>query len=513
MSTLVDTSLLGKLLQVFEYIGEAVEADGSNRAVVLAKQAQHLTAIIRRDTGKLAIGDVTAALKLLKSPICPFDAIQSKDMRAAIDAAGAPDADASGAAVTFRKHTKCQEFVAIEHYLTSQRWDVILDPDTVIETIIEVVSNVCHEIGCDHPSPKPSQMWMTAFIHAVNGRLFSPDEAYVTLRKFREQIHHQRRQSKPGSPSGILKFDATGALFAQTYPAAFPFAPPVQSQIPRELIEQALGKVCCRDTNDRLTVPKITRSKTLDTDAFQCYKSGPRGQMVDANDPAALMRGMMQFASLCMQGGAQGCTDGEVNMTFPGRSEMKDPHSRKRKLLLGNEIVFPARVHTPALLSPLADTPAVAASIDQGNVPADVVTNGGVAGLDVMIAATGKTSKVTKCTPKAKAKAKATTGKGKTKAKPKATPKADGKEETVDTYDKDKPPKMPNIGEPRAPFVVGKSKVYTCPSSKSWRVKPVPTKSDNDIVFKWKDDPKKAWQDVIKLCKTPKIPSHWKLKL
>ena len=81
----------------------------------------------------------------------------------------------------------------------------------------------------------------------------------------------------------------------------------------------------------------------------------------------------------------------------------------------------------------------------------------------------------------------------------------------TDEFPANKPPPMPDISEPRAPFSIGKSRVYTCGPAKAWRVKPDPAKSKNCIEFKWGDSPEKAWKNVVALCKNPKVPPHWKL--
>ena len=221
--SVMELSLSGKIEGVFKYIAQAVEPDGSNREQILEKQSSHLSSLIQRQASSgLDISDATKALQLFKSDQCPFTPDQSKQLRSLIDSVGAPSADGNGSGDAWRNYTKCQEHVYIHNYMTEKKWELLLTDDIDIDSIIDIVADTCAETGCLYPSPKPSQQWMVAFIHAVHGSKFSEDDAFETLGKLRNKLHRLRKNKHAGAPTGIKKYTELGKLFAETYPAAFP---------------------------------------------------------------------------------------------------------------------------------------------------------------------------------------------------------------------------------------------------------------------------------------------------
>ena len=416
----MDFSLSGKVAGVFKYIDQAVEPDKSNQTGVLEKQYQHLSSVIQRQGGSLAMDDSTAALQLLRSKECPFTAEQSKNLRSVIDTAGAPKADDDAPKDTFRKYTKCQEHVYIHNYLSRSKWEVVLADDVSINSIIEVVVDTCAEIGCLWPAPKPSQEWMVAFIHAVHGAKFTADEAFDTLHKFRDGIHRKRKNKNAGAPSGIAKYVELGSVFAESHPDAFPEGLPVPCEIPVATIKKALDNVVLRATNDRLTSNKRAAPKSEPS-------SSARSTGDDQMTPANFMTGVFQMMNVMMNG------------SVPVPDPQREPHARKRRQLLGlcdkdeapptGGLEAPTGGSESSARGRQPPTPREAANIDAGvgtraleDIPAGA-GGGGVDGLDAMLAGTR---------PAGTAKA----GKGKAPIAP--TPKAAATK---------RPPTMPEVGE------------------------------------------------------------------
>ena len=68
---------------------------------------------------------------------------------------------------------------------------------------------------------------------------------------------------------------------------------------------------------------------------------------------------------------------------------------------------------------------------------------------------------------------------------------------------------MGSLTDHRPVFFLGKCKVYTSVAAGCWRVKPDPSKYENDVKFHWKGDAKKAWKAMLEYCKKPDIPKTW----
>ena len=203
-------SLAGKIREIIDYMEEVMDTDIDDQSrTLIDAQYNHLTTIVQRYVGELALDDVTASLKLLKSDACKFSAAQTTALRKTIAAAGAPTASL-GVQEVVRTYSKTQEHVAIHIYLTEQQWTEVFKDDATVDSIIDVIVEVLRNIGCTHPSPRPSMKHITGFIHALLNTQATADDYYATLKKLREALHLARRYKVAGAPSGILKYTQTG---------------------------------------------------------------------------------------------------------------------------------------------------------------------------------------------------------------------------------------------------------------------------------------------------------------
>ena len=207
-------SLSGKITQIIDYLEEVIDTDIDDQSrTLIDAQYNHLTTIVQRYVGELALDDVTASLKLLKSDACQFSAAQTTALRQTIAAAGAPTASL-GVQEVVRTYSKTQEHVAIHTYLTEHNWTEVFKDDATVDSIIDVIVEVLRNIGCTHPSPQPSMKHMTAFIHALLNTPATADDYYKTLNKLRDALHLARKHKVAGVPSGILKYTQTGTTTA-----------------------------------------------------------------------------------------------------------------------------------------------------------------------------------------------------------------------------------------------------------------------------------------------------------
>ena len=226
---------------ILEFMDDAVEDDGSNVKAITDQQFVHCMAMIRRT--KVDHADATKALALLKTDN-KFEVDQRRALRSALTERVGSSSEPS----TVRKTTDAQTNSHIEFYLSEKRWD-ILQSGCKHATKLEEVTDMLHEIGCDHPDPA-TQCRAVAVTLAADDNSFSDLVAYNLVNEMRDQLHHKRKR-RAAHAVHLNQYPEDPSEYIAMAPKALAERP-VASKISEAIIFRTLRRVSNRSTNSKV---------------------------------------------------------------------------------------------------------------------------------------------------------------------------------------------------------------------------------------------------------------------
>ena len=250
--------------KAYVFMTNGIEPDGSNRKIVVDGQFCHLMGAFKKlgtDTD-----DCNKAIVALKDESA-FDESQKKALRACLVERVASLQNSHGCGLKTTTTQKTQVHNYLHNYGTQTHWDKWCDPRVNdLNLKMEAMTDLMHQIGCDHPKETPTQIGAAAIVLAAHNRPFTDKDAYKLVVELRRQME-AKRSSKSVGAVVLDRYQEDVKDYVQIAPHAYKSTdPPIECPISTDAIASALRRVSSRDTNKmvRDTVPRRHTSKSVD---------------------------------------------------------------------------------------------------------------------------------------------------------------------------------------------------------------------------------------------------------